>query len=93
MVRMEKIADEVITTGTDAIGVRLDESPEWFLDRFYSTDLIIAKGMANWETLSETPVPCPTMFIFRTKCEPVALSLNAPENKCIAKLVEKGWKL
>jgi uncharacterized protein with ATP-grasp and redox domains len=93
MVGMEKIVDEVITTGIDAIGIRLDESPEWFLDRFYSTDLIIAKGMANWETLSETPVPCPTMFIFRTKCEPVALSLNAPENKCIAKLVEKGWKL
>ena len=93
MVGMEKIADEVITTGTDAIGIRLDESPQWFLDRFNNADLIIAKGMANWETLSEDPVPCPTMFIFRTKCEPVALSLNSPENKCIAKLVEKGWKL
>jgi hypothetical protein len=93
MVGMDKLADELITTGTDAIGVRLDESPEWFKEYFYNSDLIIAKGMANWETLTEYPAPCPTAYIFRTKCEPVARSLGSPENKCIVKLVEEGWKL
>jgi uncharacterized protein with ATP-grasp and redox domains len=92
-VGMTEAADEVITTGTDAIGVRLDESPEWFLERFYNADVIIAKGMANWETLTETPAPCPLMYLFRTKCEPVARAVGAPERQNVALLVEKGWKL
>ena len=90
---MTQVADEVITTGTDAIGVRLDESPEWFLERFYGADVIVAKGMANWETLTETPAPCPLMYIYRTKCEPVALAVGAPLHQSVAFLVEKGWKL
>jgi len=92
-VGMTEAADEVITTGTDAIGIRLDESPEWFLERFYSADVILAKGMANWETLTETPAPCPLMYLFRTKCEPVARAVGAPERQNVALLVEKGWRL
>jgi uncharacterized protein with ATP-grasp and redox domains len=93
MVGMDKAADELITTGADAIGVRLDESPRWFIDRYNNADLIVAKGMANWETMTETPAPCPTLYVFRTKCEPVARAVDAPENESIAFLVEKGWKL
>ena len=93
MVGMDKVADELITTGADAIGVRLDESPQWFIDRYNNADLVVAKGMANWETMTETPAPCPTMYVFRTKCEPVAKAVGAPENESIAFLVEKGWKL
>jgi len=92
-VGMTEAADEVITTGTDAIGIRLDESPEWFLERFYHADVIISKGMANWETLTETPTPCPLMYLFRTKCEPVARAVGVPERQNVALLVEKGWKL
>ncbi len=93
MVGMDKAADELITTGADAIGVRLDESPQWFIDRYNNADLIVAKGMANWETMTETPAPCPTMYVYRTKCEPVAQAVGAPENESIAYLVKKGWKL
>lgn len=93
MVGMDKAADELITTGADAIGVRLDESPQWFIDRYNNADLIVAKGMANWETMTETPAPCPTMYVFRTKCEPVARAVGAPEDQSIAFLVEKSWKL
>lgn len=93
MVGMDKAADVLITTGADAIGIRLDESPQWFIDRYNNADLIVAKGMANWESMTETPAPCPTMYVFRTKCEPVASSIGAPENQSIAFLVEKGWKL
>ena len=93
MVGMDEAADELITTGARAIGVRLDESPLWFIDRYNSADIIVAKGMANWESMTENPVPCPTMYVFRTKCEPVATSVGAPENQSIAYLVDKGWKL
>ncbi len=93
MVGMDEAANVLITTGADAIGIRLDESPQWFIDRYNNADLIVAKGMANWESMTETPAPCPTMYVFRTKCEPVASSIGAPENQSIAFLVEKGWKL
>ncbi|OGD53324.1 hypothetical protein A3K81_02545 [Candidatus Bathyarchaeota archaeon RBG_13_60_20] len=92
-VGMTKAADEVITTGAAAIGVRLDEAPDWFLERFSSADLIVAKGMANWETLTETPAPCPLLYVFRTKCEPVARAVRVPEMQNVALLVERGWSL
>jgi len=93
MVGMDKAADKLITTGAKAIGVRLDESPEWFIDLYNNSELILAKGMANWETMTETPAPCPTLYLYRTKCEPVAKAVGAPEGESIAYLVEKGWKL
>ena len=93
MVGMDKAADELITTGAKAIGIRLDESPQWFIDIYNNAEIILAKGMANWETMTETPAPCPTMYLFRTKCEPVANAVGAPEGKSIAYLVEKDWKL
>jgi uncharacterized protein with ATP-grasp and redox domains len=92
-VGMDKIADNLITTGAKAIGIRLDESPQWFIDIYNNTDIIVAKGMANWETMTESPAPCPTMYLFRTKCEPVANAVGAPEGESVAFLVEKGWKL
>ena len=93
MVGMDKAADELITTGAKAIGVRLDESPQWFIDIYNGADIIVAKGMANWETMTETPAPAPTVYMFRTKCEPVANAVGAPEGESIAYLVQKGWKL
>ena len=93
MVGMDKAADELITTGAKAIGIRLDESPQWFIDLYNNAEIILAKGMANWETMTETSAPCPTMYLFRTKCEPVAAAVGAPEGESIAYLVEKGWKL
>jgi uncharacterized protein with ATP-grasp and redox domains len=93
MVGMDKAANELITTGAKAIGIRLDESPHWFIDIYNNAEIILAKGMANWETMTEAPAPCPTMYLFRTKCEPVANAVGAPEGESIAYLVEKGWKL
>ena len=93
VVGMTEEANEVITTGADSIGVNLSETSEKFNAAFYESNIIIAKGMANWETLTEVPAPCPLMYVLRTKCEPVARAVGAPMNVNIAKLVEKGWKI
>ena len=92
-VGMMEEADEVITTGTDAIGVIPELCSEEFMERFHGVDLIVSKGMANWETLTEEPAPCPTLYLFRTKCEPVAVSVGAPLGVCVARLVPEGWSL
>jgi uncharacterized protein with ATP-grasp and redox domains len=86
-------ADSVITTGTDAVGVNLSEVSREFLDAYRSTDVILSKGMANWETLTEYEAPCPTLFLFRAKCEPVAAAVGVPLRENVAKLVPRGWSL
>jgi uncharacterized protein with ATP-grasp and redox domains len=86
-------ADLVITTGTDAVGVNLSEVSEEFLDVYRSADVILAKGMANWETLTEYEAPCFTLFLFRAKCEPVAVAVGVPLRENVAKLVPQGWRL
>jgi hypothetical protein len=86
-------ADRVITTGTDAVGVNLSEVSREFLDAYRSADVILAKGMANWETLTEYEAPCPTLFLFRAKCEPVAAAVGVPLRENVAKLVPRGWIL
>jgi uncharacterized protein with ATP-grasp and redox domains len=86
-------ADLVITTGTDAVGVNLSEVSREFLDAYRSADVILSKGMANWETLTEYEAPCPTLFLFRAKCEPVAAAVGVPLRENVAKLVPRGWSL
>ena len=86
-------ADDVITTGADCIGVQLDLSSEEFREVFYGADVIIAKGMANWETLTEVPAPSPLLYLLRSKCEPVADAVGVPLHSSVAKLVPVGWYL
>lgn len=74
-------ADEVRETGASAIGVNLDRSSEEFKKLFHSAELIVAKGMGNFESLTEFEPACPTIHIMRTKCNPVAQHVGVPRNK------------
>ena len=40
--------------------------------------VLITKGMANYESLSDRKLAVPTVFLLRAKCVPVASSLNVP---------------
>jgi uncharacterized protein with ATP-grasp and redox domains len=74
-------ADEVISTGAPAIGVNIERNSKEFLDRFHSAELIVAKGMGNFESLTEYEPHAPTVHIMRTKCNPVARHVGVPKNK------------
>lgn len=84
---MSKIADKIITTGTDAVGLALKEVSQEFLDVYNSVDVIFAKGMGYAETLTEYKLKKPHALLFRTKCNPVANFFAAPREKNIAKLM------
>jgi len=84
---MTKIADKVITTGTDAVGFAAKEVSKEFMDAYDSADLIIAKGMGYAETLTEHKLKKPHLLLLRTKCEPVASYFSAPREKNVAKLM------
>jgi len=80
-VGLDKYADAVIDTGAQAIGVNLDRSSETFRETYRSAELVVAKGMGNFESLTEMDPTCPVVHIMRTKCRPVAQHVGAPRNK------------
>jgi uncharacterized protein with ATP-grasp and redox domains len=84
---MTKIADNVITTGTDAVGFAANEVSQEFSKVYESADLVIAKGMGYAETLTEHKLKKPHLLLLRTKCEPVANYFAAPREKNVAKLM------
>ncbi len=75
-------ADRVLTTGSNAVGVNMDEVPFDLVEALHSSSLIISKGMANYEALSEYDFK-PIAYLLRAKCEPIAKSLG----------VKKGWNV
>ncbi len=89
VVSMFDLADNVITTGADAIGlpVREERSKE-FEDIYDQVDLVIAKGMGYAESLTEGSFKQPHALLLRTKCNPVANYFKVPRDKNVAKLMK-----
>jgi uncharacterized protein with ATP-grasp and redox domains len=80
-VHLRDYADAVVDTGAPAIGVNLERNSASFKDLLLSSELIIAKGMGNFEALTEFEPLCPTVHILRTKCGPVARHVGVPKNR------------
>jgi uncharacterized protein with ATP-grasp and redox domains len=84
---MDKLADAILTTGTDAVGLLKKEVSPEFLQVYDKAELVFAKGMGYAETLTEYKLTKPHFLLFRTKCIPVANYFCAPREKNIAKLM------
>ncbi|AGK60193.1 hypothetical protein Asulf_00158 [Archaeoglobus sulfaticallidus PM70-1] len=80
---VDKIADEVLDNG-DGIGIIDEELPEKTKDRIENADIIIAKGMANYECLSDSAYTIG--FLLTAKCEPVAKSIGVEVGDMVALL-------
>jgi uncharacterized protein with ATP-grasp and redox domains len=86
-VGMDKVAHEVISTGSDSVGLFPKECSEEFLELYNSADLVVAKGMGHAETLTELQLPVLHALLLRTKCSTVAKHFNVDTGKNIAKLL------
>ncbi len=84
---VDKIADKLLTNGKGAIGIIVEELPEETLVEIESADIIVAKGMANYECLSEGQFK-PIAFLLTAKCKPVAESIGVEVGDMVAKVVE-----
>jgi uncharacterized protein with ATP-grasp and redox domains len=67
---------EVIENGSDAPGTILSDCSQEFRERFRNTDLIIAKGQGNYETLSQEDGSI--FFLFKVKCPVIAAHVELP---------------
>jgi uncharacterized protein with ATP-grasp and redox domains len=71
-VGLDEVA-RLTTTGTDSIGVIYHDLSDDFKQEFQETDLIIAKGLGNYEGLGEIDLgKKPVFCLFNAKCKPIA---------------------
>ncbi|MGD8850451.1 MAG: ARMT1-like domain-containing protein [Anaerolineales bacterium] len=60
----------LMSSGSDMPGIQLETASAEFVDYFNSANVIISKGMGNFETLSD--VKRPIFFLLKAKCDLVA---------------------
>lgn len=86
-VGMDKVADRVMSTGSDSVGLFPDECSKEFMAVYNDVDLVIAKGMGYAETLTELELSIPHALLLRSKCSTVANHFKVRTGKNIAKLL------
>ncbi|MBN1109619.1 MAG: DUF89 family protein [Methanomassiliicoccales archaeon] len=83
----DKVLDNCLTTGAFAIGVDMEAAPKGLRAAFDRADLVLAKGMANFEALSETGLR-PMVHLLRSKCLPVSRALGVRKDRNVIKVLE-----
>ena len=85
MIGLREEIGKVISIG-DSIGVDFSLASEEFKIEFEQADLVFAKGMGNYETLSELPIQRKIAYCLMAKCQPIADSLRVPLNSYVTML-------
>jgi hypothetical protein len=80
-----EVVDEILTTGCYAIGVDFNKLPARVNALLKKADIILCKGMANYEAFSEKNYR-PIAYLLRTKCTAIANSMGVPVNINVVKL-------
>jgi len=84
---MDRFADVITTTGCGCeLGIRLDCMPDALSRAMETCTLVISKGMANYESLSEYQDLPPVAYLMAVKCEPIADEVGVPRGSKIALL-------
>ena len=81
---MEAELEEIITTGTATPGIDFSLASAQFKHEFDTADLIFAKGMGYYESLSELPAKGKVFYCLKAKCQPVADSLGVKLGSYVA---------
>jgi uncharacterized protein with ATP-grasp and redox domains len=76
--------EDVAELGMDRL-VDLDTVPDETRGAIEGADLVISKGMANLESLSDVGIR-PIAYLLRTKCDPVARTVGEAKDINVAKL-------
>lgn len=80
--------DRVVSTGSDTPGLDPALCSPRFLELLKEADLVVAKGMGNYETIPEMSLQVPVFLILKAKCQPVASDLGVPLNSYVAVLMK-----
>ncbi len=78
---------KIISNGSDAPGTILEDCSNEFQDLFARSDLVIAKGHGNYETLSEVQGKR-LYFLLMVKCETIAKDIGCSVGEFVVKKTE-----
>ncbi|MSS08869.1 DUF89 family protein [Clostridium sp. WB02_MRS01] len=80
---------KVIDNGDSSLGTVLNRTSPAFKEVYNKADVVIAKGQANYECLSEEDKNI--YFLLMTKCDVIAKDIGVEEKKMIC-MKNKAWK-
>jgi len=81
---LRKMFDNIISTGTDEVGIRREDMKGKVKDLWEGDAVVIAKGMGNYETISEFHTERPVIYIMKVKCPTVGDAVNKKVGTYIA---------
>ncbi|MCD6488147.1 MAG: DUF89 family protein [Desulfurococcales archaeon] len=70
--RLDKYFDEIISTGTNTPSIYQNMVSREYLRRQEEADLVIAKGMAHYEYITDIDLGKPVLFLLTPKCNVIA---------------------
>jgi hypothetical protein len=83
--QLDRFVRTITTTGCGCeLGVVLDCMPPELVRAVDDCTLIIAKGMANYESLSEYSSLPPVAYLMAVKCDPIAEEVGVPRGSKVA---------
>jgi len=74
---------KIIDNGSEAPGTLLDQCSDIFRKHFEQAELIIAKGQANYESMSSSQAPL--FFLLQAKCSVIAQDMGVAEGSVVLK--------
>jgi uncharacterized protein with ATP-grasp and redox domains len=83
--RLDECFDEILSTDSFAVGIDATKVGQRLRKELEDADLIVSKGMANFESLSDEGYR-PVLFLLRGKCEPVSRLIGARRGDNVARL-------
>ncbi|WP_304124616.1 DUF89 domain-containing protein [Methanosphaera cuniculi] len=75
----------LISTGAASVGVVEEYVSDELKELMETSDLIISKGMGNYEGLTEMKVTTPVYFLLNTKCQVISNEIGVPLNSNVVK--------
>lgn len=82
---LHTVFDEILTTGMFAVGLDPEVMDESLCTEMENAELIISKGMANFEALSDYDFT-PIAHVMRAKCWPVARAIGARKDDNVVRV-------
>jgi damage-control phosphatase, subfamily I len=81
-----KLFNNIISTCTDEVGIRLEKMKGKVKNLWDTNSVVIAKGMGNYETISEYQIERSVIHIMKVKCPAVSRAVGYKKGTYIAKL-------
>lgn len=82
--KFDKIFGNIISTGVDKVGIEKDDLKGKIKDIWEGNNTVIAKGMGNYETISEFNDGKTIIHIMKVKCHAVSEAISYPEGTYVA---------